>query len=68
MTATLPEKVYKPAELAEEWQLSEAVVRKYIRQKRLRAVKFGHVYRVRVQDAVEFLERNLTSETAEVEA
>ena len=49
-----------PAEVAEELQLNLLTIYKYIREKKLLAIKFGRKYRIARNDLDEFVKSNKT--------
>lgn len=49
-----------PAEVAKELQLDLLTIYKYIRSKKLLAIKFGRTYRIRHIDLEKFIKANTT--------
>ncbi len=59
MPTTTPERVfYTLGEVAEHLGLSRMTVYRYVKDKKLRAYKFGTHHRVRKSDLVTFIERH----------
>ncbi len=50
-----------PQEVAEALQLHHLTVLKLIREKKLKSVKFGRVYRIKEEDLTEFLKKQSSS-------
>lgn len=54
----MQDKLYTPEQVAKELQVHHLTVLKLIKQKRLRSIKLGRVYRIRESDFEKFLEEN----------
>lgn len=52
------EGVLTPNQIATEWQIDPATIRRYIREGQLVATRVGKQYRIRRRDWEEFLARN----------
>lgn len=48
-------RLFTPEEVAEVLRLHHLTVLKFIKQKKLRSIKFGRVYRIREEDLEDFL-------------
>jgi len=51
-------KYYSPEEIAEHFNLKPGTVRKWIREGKLKAVKLGHLWRVREDDLKNFINQD----------
>ena len=51
---------YTPSEVAKELQLNLLTIYKYIRNKKLLAIKFGRNYRIMKEDLDKFVKSNRT--------
>jgi excisionase family DNA binding protein len=51
----MDERYYTVKEIAARLGLKETTIRRYIREKKLRAYRFGDEYRVAAQDVADFL-------------
>ncbi len=51
--------------IAKELDVSEATVRNWIREGKLKAAKFGRDYRIRQEDYEEFIQRHLHPDDSE---
>jgi excisionase family DNA binding protein len=51
---------FTPSEVAKELQLNLLTIYKYIRNKKLLAIKFGRTYRITQEDLDKFIESNKT--------
>lgn len=49
---------YSPEEIAEHYNLKPGTVRKWIRDGNLKAVKLGHLWRVKEEDLNEFINQD----------
>jgi len=49
---------YSPEEIAEHYNLKPATVRKWIREGKLKAVKLGHLWRVKEEDLKDFVKED----------
>ncbi len=52
------ERLLTPEEVAESLQLHHLTILKFIREKRLKSIRFGRVYRIRQEDLEAFLVQN----------
>lgn len=50
-------RLFTPEEVAEVLRLHHLTVLKFIKQKKIKSIKFGRVYRIREEDIEAFLER-----------
>jgi excisionase family DNA binding protein len=51
-------KLLTPEEVAEALQLHHLTVLKFIREKKIKSIKIGRIYRIREEDFEAFLESN----------
>lgn len=51
---------FTPSEVAKELQLNLLTIYKYIRNKKLLAIKFGRNYRIAIEDLDKFIKSNKT--------
>jgi excisionase family DNA binding protein len=51
-------KYYSPEEIAEQFNLKPGTVRKWIREGKLKAVKLGHLWRIREDDLNNFVNQD----------
>jgi excisionase family DNA binding protein len=49
-----------PKEVAKMLKVSDFAIRKWLKEKKLRGVKLGDLWRIRKQDLDEFINNNLT--------
>lgn len=52
-------------EIADELRVHVSTVREWIRQKRLKAAKFGRDYRIKRSDYIDFINKHYNSEDSE---
>jgi len=51
-------KHYSTEEVSEQYNIKPATIRKWIREGKLRAVKLGHLWRIREDDLNEFIKQD----------
>ncbi len=56
------QKYWTPREVAERFKVSEETVRRYIREGKLKAIKFGNSYRISDEALQEFLDKQRKAE------
>lgn len=52
--------IYKPGDLARDWDVSDRHVRRLIEEKKLEALKIGKVYRISEDEKQRFERKNRT--------